>query len=836
MKKLRYRVKGMSCAACVAHVERAAAKVVGAEGVNVSLMTNSLTVTVEDGSDVGRLFSSLKKSLSSAGYGLEEWDTQRVDDDGERRRSLGRLIASGVLTLLLMYVAMGSMIGLPLPAFLTRYGVVFGLAQLVLTLPVLILNFKFFRSGFSALFHGNPNMDSLIAIGSGASFLYGIFSVAMMGYGQAIGDHALIHRYLHSLYFESAAMILTLVSLGKTLEGRAKANAARAIGSLASMMPEIAFRERDGQIEEVSLAEVAVGDVLIVREGETIPVDGVVIDGMGAVDESALSGESIPAEKGKGDRVHAVCTLQSGFLRIRAEEVGGDTALARMIGLLEDAASSKAPIARLADKVSGVFVPVVIGISVLTALIWILIERDPARALDSAISVLVISCPCALGLATPTAVMVGISRGAERGVLIKSSEALETLHSVRYVLTDKTGTLTEGRPEVTDLLAADGEEEALLRYAVGVERMSAHPLALAIVREAERRGIEAPAAEEYASTIGKGIEALVSEAHCLVGNPSFLEERNVTLPDGWMDTVHTLEKAGKTVVLVAVDGRFSGVIGIADRLREDSAEAIAELKRMKITPVMLTGDNERGARAIGRAAGIEEIYARLLPEEKEARIRALRGKGGSAMIGDGINDAPALAAADVGIAIGAGTEVAVDSADVVLSRNSLADAVWAIGLSRATLRCIKQNLFWALIYNVICIPIAAGALYPAFGIALSPMIGSAAMSCSSLFVVGNSLRLRRARIGGETKSKHENHKKQTEEEEMFGKTKTITLTVEGMMCKNCKAHVEKALSEIKGVKSATADLETKQVTVVAKESVSAEALKNAVTKAGYTVA
>ena len=851
MKKLRFGVKGMSCAACVAHVEHAAAKICGKENVNVSLLTNSLTVFCEDTVSEDKLAKELKKSLSSAGYGLlTDEDLKTTSPEAEYRRGIKRLIWSGILTLLLMYVAMGSMMGLPIPKAVTENGVLFGLIQLALALPVILLNFRFYRNGFFALFHRTPNMDSLIAIGSSASLLYGIVAVVLMGVGYATDNHSLVHEYYHNLYFESAAMILTLVSLGKTLEGRAKANAANAIGELAAMMPEVALVERDGTPVEVSLSEIEVGDIVILRAGETVPVDGTVLDGIGAIDESAITGESMPVEKKQGDAVTAVCTLISGSLRIRAEKIGSETTLSRIIGLLEDAASSKAPIARLADRVSGIFVPAVIGISVLTAVLWLILARDVSLAFQCAISVLVISCPCALGLATPTAVMVGISRGASLGILIKSSEALENLHSVRYFLTDKTGTLTEGHPTVTDLIPLSGSEEELLRVAFGAEAFSTHPLASAIVRAAQEKNIVFPKVEASETSVGMGIFAQVGGKSCFVGKPEFLAENGVSLGEEQKlaNIMEGLENEGKTAVCVSLDGTLLGVIGIADHLREDSVRALQSLKKMKIEPIMLTGDHERTAKAIAAQCEIG-YYARLLPADKEQKIREYSKKGRCAMVGDGINDAPALASADVGIAIGAGTEVAIDCADVVLTNNSLEDAVTAISLSRATMTCIKQNLFWALIYNAICIPIAAGVLYPAFGIALSPMIGSAAMSVSSVCVVLNSLRLRRVSIYGDSgakRSRGQTSKKsiknvknkiiqQEEEQEMFGKTKTVTFGVEGMMCNNCKAHVEKALGELKGVKKAEADLNAKTVTVLVKDSVEESTLKDAVTKAGYKV-
>ena len=863
MKKLRFGVRGMNCAACVSHVEHAATKVCGEGRVSVSLLTNSLTVMAEDTDSEEKLFRLLSKSLKDAGYTLEK-EGDRKDDiaDVEFRNNLRRLISSSILTLVLMYVAMGHMLGIPVPSFLTSDGVIFALVQLALTLPVILINFRFFRNGFSALFRRAPNMDSLIAIGSAASLVYGIAAIGFMLYGKSTGNAALVAEYHHNLYFESAAMILTLVTLGKTLEGRARAGASGAVRKLSAMIPDTARVLRNGVFEEIPVTEVQVGDILALRAGETVPVDGEVIRGNGSVDESAISGESIPVEKAEGDKLRAVCTLTGGYLEFRAEKVGSETSLARMIGLLEDAASSKAPISRVADKVSAIFVPTVIGISLLTAILWLILGGGAADAFRCAVSVLVISCPCALGLATPTAVMVGTTRGAKKGILIKSAEALENMHGVKYFLTDKTGTLTEGKPRVTDLIPQEGvtEEQLLLSARIAEER-SAHPLAAAIVLEAEERRLFPDASLEVGEvrvTVGMGISVTANGEDIFVGKPELLEQNGVLIPkiDVLKNTMEQLEADGKTAVCVSYGEQLLGVIGIADALRADSVEAIVQLKKMGITPVMLTGDNPRSARAIAAACGIEEehCYAKLLPEDKEALIRTYAARGRCAMVGDGINDAPALATADIGIAIGAGTEVAVDSADVVLSRNSLRDAVTAISLSGATIRVIKQNLFWALAYNSVCIPVAAGALYPLFGLTLSPMLASAAMSLSSVCVVLNSLRLQRVKIYEQKEEKcslcqvtnftkeeiqnHQNTDNQEEEKEdpdMFGAKKTVTFSVEGMMCNNCKAHVEKALLALKGVKSAVADLETKVVTVVAKDSVDEAALKAAVVAAGYKV-
>ena len=837
MKK-RYDVRGMSCAACVAHVEHAAAKVCGRENISVSLITNSLTVTVPDETDEQRLYLSLKKSLKDAGYTLSSGEeanqknTRSIADD-EFRSGVRRLVASAIICLLLMVVAMGHMVGIPTPHVFHAHPYLFALLQLALTLPVVIINFKFFKNGFAALFRLSPNMDSLIAIGASASLIYGAVAMVLMLVGELTGNTEIVEFYRHNLYFEGAAMILTLVTLGKTLEGRARANAASAVGMLASMMPETASVLRDGAFVELALSEIKLGDVVEVKAGQTIPVDGAVIEGEGAVDESAISGESIPVEKSEGDGVRAVCTLQSGYIRIRAERVGADTTLSKIISLLEDAAASKAPIARIADKVSAIFVPAVIGISVLTALIWILISRDLPMAFNCAVSVLVISCPCALGLATPTAVMVGTARGARLGILIKSAEALENLHSVRFFLTDKTGTLTEGKPQLTDILSNECDESEMLRVAYLAESMSSHPLAAAICDGARERGADSAdgiEVSDFCSYTGRGIGANIAQnserARCLIGTLDLLEENQVLISESMREAIVSLEKSGKTVVAVSLGEKMLGLLAVADRVRDDSREAVLRLKRMGITPVMLTGDNEISARAVGEACGIDECRARLLPEQKESIVREYSAKGRTAMVGDGINDAPALASADIGMAIGAGTEVAIDCADVILSKNSLADAVSAISLSRATVKTIKENLFWALIYNAICIPVAAGVLYPTFSIALSPMIASAAMSFSSVCVVLNSIRLKYKKIY---------IYKALEDDDMFGKTKTVSFSVEGMMCNNCKAHVEKALLSVKGVKSVEAVLDTKVVTVVVKESVSEDALKSAVTNAGYKV-
>ncbi len=833
MKK-RYNVKGMSCAACVAHVEHAAAKICGKENIAVSLITNSLTVTVDDRTDEDRLYRDLKRSLKAAGYILEaEGESKKNIADEEFKQGLRRLIWSGAITLALMVVAMGHMVGIPMPHIFHKHGYLFALLQLALTLSVVMINFKFFKNGFGALLRGAPNMDTLIAIGSTASLIYGIFAVGAMIYGEAAGDSALVEKYLHNLYFEGAAMILTLVTLGKTLEGRARANAASAVGRLASMIPDEASVLRDGEFVYLPLSEIVEGDVVEIKAGEVAVVDGYVISGSGAVNEAAISGESMPVEKTEGDLLRAGCTLQSGYMRIRADRVGADTSFARIISLLEEAAASKARISRIADRVSAVFVPVVIGISVLTATLWIVLTGDISTAFNCAVSVLVISCPCALGLATPTAVMVGTGRGASMGVLIKSAEALENLGSVEFFLTDKTGTLTEGKPRVTDIVEIGADRREILRAAYFAEVRSSHPLASAICEKAEQERVveklegTCEGVSRFENIVGKGIAAYVpgenGDELCLVGNALLLAENNTEINEEQKALADALEEQGRSVVWVAKESKILGLLGIADDPATGSAEAMAQLKKMGITPVMLTGDNQKSAMAVGRACGIDNISWGLLPEDKVRAVGEFSLLGKCAMVGDGINDAPALATAHVGIAIGAGTDVAIDSADVVLSSSSLCDAVSAISLSRATMRTIKENLFWALVYNAICIPVAAGALSP-LGVTLSPMIASAAMSFSSVCVVMNSIRLRYKKI-------YINK----EDPDMFGKTKTVSFAVEGMMCNNCKAHVEKALLSVKGVKSVEASVESKTVTVTAKASVTEDALKSAVVAAGYRV-
>ena len=838
MAKIRYSIKGMTCAACVAHVERAVSSVLTENKIDftVSLLTNSLSVIYSDecsAAEIKKIEKNLYSSIKAAGYALEEERDRQAELEQEKKQSkqtLIRFIISASLTVTVMFIAMGSMMGVPFLAFFQKpeWAVWFVILQIVLTLPVLILNYGFFFRGFRALFHLSPNMDTLIAIGSSAAFIYGIWAAIEIGFATATGDHELLHQWLHSLYLESAAMIVTLVSLGKMLENRAKTRAGQAVRALASLMPENANVLRGSVWQSLPLSEIVIGDEVLIRQGERIPVDGTVIEGQGSVDESPLSGESIPVEKQINDRVSGACTLTSGALHVRVDRVGQDTALQKIINLLEEAAASKAPIARVADKVSGIFVPCVMGIALITVIVWIMITGgDVNEALRCGISVLVISCPCALGLATPTAIMVGTGRGAGEGVLIKSGEALETLQSVEYVLMDKTGTLTEGKPRVSHVQVFEGfDEQDLISYAYAAESLSAHPLSAAVCSYAEQNGVTLQSADQYQSSIGHGIGARVGENDVFVGKPQYLADHGVVLKKEHIEAFESCQASGMTAVAVSVGGQIAGIIGISDPIRPESAQTVSALADMGITCVMLTGDNPVTAQAIAKQSGIQIFHASLLPRDKERIIREYLKKGTTAMVGDGINDAPALARADVGIAIGTGTEVAIDSADVVLSKSTLWSVVQAIRLSRETVRVIRQNLFWALIYNSICIPLAAGVLAP-IGMILNPMIASVAMSFSSVSVVLNSLRLKNP-VKYKSGVKYQIHKKRRKNMT----EQIIVLDVQGMMCQKCVAHVKKALEGVKGVKSVEVDLDANTATV-AYTGKKPEALVKAVTEEGY---
>ena len=862
MKTEKYNVTGMTCAACQANVTRCVQKLDGVEDVDVSLLANQMTVSYDETkvnpekitSAVEKIgYGAFPQEQPQAGSGSKQnfrsqWQERTGRAEEERKHMKNRLIASVILLVPLMYVAMGHMMGLPVPGFLvgTENAMISALVQLLLTIPVLFINRHFYQNGLKSLIHLAPNMDSLVAIGSGASLVYGLFAMFRMAYGFGHGDMALVEEYAHALYFESAAMILTLVTVGKYLEARSKSKTSDALGKLVDLAPKTAVVLREGEEYTIPAEQVVAGDTVIIRPGESIPVDGIVLEGQGYVDQSAITGESIPVEKGPGDTVISATINKNGAFRFRASRVGEDTTLSQIIRLVDEAGSSKAPIARLADKVSGIFVPVVIAIAIVTAIVWMIAGQGFEFALSNAISVLVISCPCALGLATPVAIMVGTGKAAEMGILIKSAESLENLHNVDTIVLDKTGTITSGRPAVTDILVLEPglTEKEFLAQAAAAEVGSEHPLAQAVVERAKGDGLSLPQAQDFEAVAGRGIRATVAGHRYLAGNAAFLQESE--LP-GWEDAakqpMERLAREGKTPLLFVRDGKLAGIIAVADTIRETSRAAIRRFAKMGLHVVMLTGDNKVTAEAIRRELDIEEAISDVLPTEKEAHIRALQEKGRKvAMVGDGINDAPALMRADIGIAIGAGTDIAIESADVVLMKDSLEDVAEAIDLSRAVVRNIHMNLFWAFFYNVLGIPLAAGVLYPAFQLRLSPMIGSAAMSLSSVCVVTNALRLRffhkkkgsaalpEAVPAPETmKTAGEQPVKQKGMDDM-----KKVLTVDGMMCAHCQMHVQKALAGVDGVESAQVDLENKLAHVTLSKDVSDQVLMDAVTEAGYT--
>mgnify|MGYP000813350866 CR=1 FL=1 len=830
----QYTVTGMSCAACSARVEKAVKAVPGVTSCSVSLLTNSMGV---EGTASA---SAIVKAVQEAGYGASpkaaaaETPSAELDAlaDHETPRLKKRLIASLVFLAVLMYFSMGHMMwGWPLPHWFDGNHVAMGLVQLLLAGIVMVINQKFFISGFKGLLHRAPNMDTLVALGSSASFLWSTYALFAMTRAQVDGNDALVMHYMMELYFESAAMILTLITVGKMLEARSKGKTTDALKSLMKLAPQTATLLREGAEVTVPIAQVKKGDLFVVRPGENIPVDGLVLEGSSAVNESALTGESIPVDKAAGDKVSAATTNQSGFLKCEATRVGEDTTLAQIIRMVSDAAATKAPIAKIADTVSGFFVPAVISISVLTTLVWLLLGREFGYALARGISVLVISCPCALGLATPVAIMVGNGLGARNGILFKTAASLEAAGRTQIVALDKTGTITSGEPRVTDILPAGGVSESeLLTLAASLEQKSEHPLAKAVLAYAETETIACPDVTDFAALPGNGLSARLDGMEIYGGNAEFVAAK-ASVPAELQAEAARLAAEGKTPLFFGGAGRLMGVIAVADTLKEDSPRAIRELQNMGIRVVMLTGDNQRTADAIGRQAGVDEVIAGVLPDGKEAVIRRLQESGKVAMVGDGINDAPALVTADVGLAIGAGTDVAIESADIVLMKSSLMDIADAAALSRATLRNIRQNLFWAFFYNSVGIPVAAGVLYPAFGITLNPMIAAAAMSLSSVFVVTNALRLRlfkpKTSPSVVEAPKHEEIK--TKEDTIM---KTV-IKVNGMMCGHCKAHVETACKGVPGVTDAVVDLDAKNVTVTGDADVAA--LKKAITDAGYEV-
>lgn len=853
--KTKYTVTGMTCSACSAHVEKAVGKLPGVESVQVNLLTNSMVVEHDPSLTPDQVIGAVEHG----GYGaaLAEKQAKPVQRDSavktaeDHAKSVKkRLAVSFGFLIPLFYLSMGHMFKWPLPSFFLGHenAITFSLTQLLLCLPVIYVNRSYFEKGFQTLFHGSPNMDSLIAIGSTAAVVYGIFAIYQIGWGMGHGDDARIHRYIMDLYFETSGMILALITLGKYLEARSKGKTSQAITKLMDLAPKTAMVEREGRELELPIEEVAAGDILVVRPGQSIPVDGVIVSGATAVDESALTGESLPVEKKAGDRVTGATINKSGAFRFRADKVGEDTALAQIIRLVEEASASKAPIAKLADKVSGVFVPVVIGVSIVTAVVWLLAGQSLTFAMSAAIAVLVISCPCALGLATPTAIMVGTGKGAEQGILIKSAEALESMGRLNAVVLDKTGTVTQGQPMVTDVIDS-GDRAALLKAAAALEHSSEHPLAQAILQYAAQQGAEKPEAiTDFEAVSGRGVKGFAHGAQLLGGNRAMMEEAGIAAGDFEAEE-EQLAQQGKTPLYFAENGVLLGMIAVADVIKPTSAAAVSELKQLGIRVVMLTGDHEKTARAIGAAAGIEEVIAQVLPQEKQRQVEKLRREGYRvAMVGDGINDAPALALADVGIAIGAGTDVAIESADVVLMHSDLRDVATAIRLSKATVRNIKQNLFWALVYNSIGIPLAAGVFYHSLHWQLNPMFGAAAMSLSSVCVVTNALRLRFFR------SKHVEGKniaapqqgqsvklatlpapQKTKISMQTGeKMMKKTIIIEGMMCTHCSGRVQQALNALEGV-SATVDLEAKTATVESAAMPADALLKKAVEDAGYQV-
>ena len=852
----QYTVTGMSCAACSTRVEKAVSKVPGVTSCSVSLLTNSMGV---EGSATDQ---EIIKAVADAGYGASAKDAEGEKNGGANSAAASeealadhetpilkkRLLYSVGFLLVLMYFSMGHMMwNWPLPAFMDGNHVMMGLVQLYLTVIIMVINQKFFINGFKSLFHGAPNMDTLVALGSFASFGYSSYALFAMTYAEHQGDAEAVMGYMHEFYFESAAMILTLITVGKMLEARSKGKTTDALKSLMKLSPKTVVVEKEGKETEVPVEQVRIGDVFVVRPGENIPVDGVVLEGNSAVNEAALTGESIPVDKQAGDRVSAATINQSGFIRCEATRVGEDTTLSQIIRMVSDAAATKAPIAKVADKVSGIFVPAVISIAVLTVIVWLIAGESVGFALARGISVLVISCPCALGLATPVAIMVGNGMGAKNGILFKTAVSLEETGKVEIVALDKTGTITSGEPKVTDVLAADGtSEEELLKLAYSLESRSEHPLAKAIVAYGAEKQAEQIPVSEFKALPGNGLEGKVGDADVKGGSLKFAQSQT-EISEKIKSQAEKLAEEGKTPLMFLKNGILAGMIAVADVIREDSPQAVKELQNMGIEVVMLTGDNERTAKAIGRQAGVDRVIAGVLPDGKEEVIRRLKEQGKVAMVGDGINDAPALTRADMGIAIGAGADVAIDAADVVLVKSRLSDVLAAIRLSRGTLRNIHENLFWAFFYNVIGIPLAAGIWIPIFGWKLNPMFGAAAMSLSSFCVVTNALRLNLLNIKDSRKDKKIRRKAAAPagavvaaaeintETKKENKTMTKTMKIEGMMCGHCEAAVKKALEALDGVAGAEVSHEKGTAVVTLEMDVDNAVLTKAVEDKDYKV-
>ena len=861
MKKEVYDITGMSCAACSARIEKGISCMDGVEQVSVNLLKNSMAVSYDENRlDTGGIIAKVENigygaSLhagGSAGKGQEKTNSGTDAAASQMQLMKKRLIVSLIFTIPLFYISMGHMAGWPLPGFLLgmENAMIFAFTQFLLLLPVLAAGGHYFKNGFKNLWHRSPNMDSLIALGSGAAFVYGIYAIYKIAWGFGHGDMELVHHFSMDLYFESSGMILTLITLGNFMEARAKSHTSEAITKLMDLAPKTALVLRDGQETEISVDDVLKGDVLVVRDGNTVPVDGTILEGYASVDESAITGESIPVEKQAGDRVTGGTINKTGYFKMEATAVGENTTLSQIIALVDEATSSKAPIAKLADRVSGVFVPVVITIAVAAAIIWLALGYSFEFSLAIAISVLVISCPCALGLATPTAIMVGTGRGAANGILFKSAEALEITHGIDTVVLDKTGTVTEGKPVVTDVIVAGNvSEKELLGVAAALEKMSSHPLAEPIVEKAVLGGIALEEVQEYRMLPGQGISGHIGAHICYAGNVKLMETAGISVA-GFEDALEKLADEGKTPLLFAKAAKngdlarkssvLLGIIAVADVIKPTSREAVERMTQMGMDVIMLTGDNARTAEAIRRQVGLKTVIAEVLPQDKEKKIQSLQREGRKvAMVGDGINDAPALARADVGIAIGAGTDVAIESADIVLMKSDLMDVPSAVALSRAVMRNIRQNLFWAFFYNAIGIPVAAGVLYKGFGILLNPMIGAAAMSFSSVSVVGNALRLRffapkwkqesAQTVVEQEPMQSENNIKIEEGETAMKKT----VKIEGMMCMHCVKAVEKALTAVEGVTAVNVSLEEKQAVV--EGTATDDAVKAAIVEAGYEV-
>lgn len=879
--KERFDVTGMTCSACSSHVEKSVGKLTGVENVSVNLLTNSMQVEFDENKlDTAGII----KAVEDAGYGAAVKDEHaksgaKTSGQSGSQENNGlsaveqnvknmkkRLIVSLIFWIPLMYVSMGHMIyqwlNIPMPPFTMNFlhgnenAITYAFTQFLLLLPILIANQKYFKNGFKTLWHRSPNMDSLIAIGAGAAILYGIFAIYRIGYAMGHGDMMVVHQYAHDLYFESAGTILTLITIGKYLETKSKGKTSEAITKLLNLAPKTVTVVRDGVEQVVDAADVGKGEIFLVKPGESVAVDGIVLEGKSSFDESAITGESIPVPKQEGDAIVSASMNKSGLIRAKATKVGEDTTIAQIIRLVEEASSSKAPIAKMADKIAGVFVPTVITIALITGVIWLISGATFEFAMSTAIAVLVISCPCALGLATPVAIMVGTGKGAENGILIKSGDALETAHQIDTVVLDKTGTITQGKPVVTDIICAAGksaDKTQLLQIAGSLEKGSEHPLAEAIVNYCVTNNISLEKVTDFNALFGKGIEGTVSGTHYYAGNEKMMEEKGISLSAEQKNQIRELAKQGRTPLLFADENQFLGIVAVADVVKPTSKEAVQKFRDYGIHVIMLTGDNEVTAQAIKEQVGIDEVIAGVLPTQKEEKISALKQAGHKvAMIGDGVNDAPALASADVGIAIGAGKDVAIESADIVLMKNDLLDAVGAVKLSKAVIRNIKENLFWAFFYNSIGIPLAAGVLYPLFQIKLNPMFGAAAMSLSSVCVVSNALRLRWVKLHDAKKTQSEpyqdvaastiadinqhnaldNNIKSTNNDKGES-TMTTTISIEGMMCAHCQAHVEKALKEVAGVTEVTVSLENKNAVVTGDASV--EALKQAVVDAGYEV-